>query len=330
MEVSAAEEIKQVKMGKPHVVILGAGASFAAFQNGDKGGKRLPLMNNFIETLGIEGLIKKTGLTFKSNNFEDIYSAIHENPSLSEVRTELEEIVYSYFASMALPDEPTIYDHLILSLRPKDIIATFNWDPFLVQAIERNMGRFKPPMTMYLHGNVKIGACSENHHMGLKGALCKTCGNSIEPSRLLYPVGEKNYRNDKFISKQWSMIASALKSAFMVTIFGYGAPTSDASAIGLFKDAWGSVDKRNMEEFEVIDIRCEDDIRKTWSPFIHSHHYRVESNFYDSWIANHPRRTGEAYINQFLEAKFIENNPLPRNASFPELWKWYDDLYQYE
>jgi hypothetical protein len=330
MFISAADEIKQVQMERPHVVILGAGASLAALPNGDKSGKGLPLMDNFIATLGIESLINKTGLTFKSNNFEDIYSAIHSNPDLSEIRAELEEIVYSYFVSMALPDEPTIYDHLVLSLRPKDVIATFNWDPFLAQAIERNMGRFKPPTSIYLHGNVKMGACSSNHHMGLIGTHCMRCGNKIEPSRLFYPVGEKNYHNNEFISKQWEMIVSALKSAFMVTIFGYGAPTSDASAVGLFKKAWGSVNKRNMEEFEVIDKKNEDDIKKTWSPFIHSHHYRVENNFYDSWIANHPRRTGEAYLNQFLEAKFIENNPLPQNATFKELWGWYDVLYQYE
>ncbi|MEH6359085.1 MAG: hypothetical protein V7745_08865, partial [Pseudomonadales bacterium] len=70
MEVSAEEEIKQVQMKKPHIVILGAGASFAAFKNGDRNGKKLPLMNNFIETLKIESLVNKTGLKFSSTNFE--------------------------------------------------------------------------------------------------------------------------------------------------------------------------------------------------------------------------------------------------------------------
>ena len=330
MEASAAEEIKQVKMEKPHVVILGAGASFAAFKNGDKNGKKLPLMNNFIETLGIEELVNKTDIKFTSTNFEDIYSAIHERADLVDARAELEDIVHDYFSSMRLPDEPTIYDHLVLSLRPKDTIATFNWDPFLAQAIERNMGHFKPPMSLYLHGNVKMGSCKDNHHMGLNGTFCKTCRQPIEPSKLLYPVGEKNYHHDEFISTQWDMLGTELKNAFMVTIFGYGAPSSDASAVDLFKSAWGSVNDRNMEELEIIDIREEEDIRDTWSPFIHSHHYRVEQDFYDSWIANHPRRTGEAYINQFLMAKFIENNPLPKNSDFNALWNWYKGLHSYE
>ena len=39
---------------------------------------------------------------------------------------------YDYFAMLRLPDSPTLYDYLILSTM--DIIATFNWDPFLLQA----------------------------------------------------------------------------------------------------------------------------------------------------------------------------------------------------
>lgn len=330
MMVSAQEEIQQVEMERPHVVILGAGASYAAFGGGDRNGKRLPLMNNLIETLGLNELLDSTGLSFSSSNFEEIYSMIHSNPGLAEIRAELEDRVYRYFSSMELPDHPTIYDHLVLSLRSKDIVATFNWDPFLAQAIERNMHRFNPPLSVYLHGNVKMGECTARHHMGIVGTRCQKCAGEINPSRLLFPIGEKNYKADSFISVQWDTLASGLKSAFMVTLFGYGAPTSDAGAIELFKTAWGSIDQRNMEEFEIIDVRNEDDLVETWSPFIHSHHYRVESDFYDSFIANHPRRTGEAYINQYLKAQFIENNSLPKNADFPELWDWYEQLRRFE
>lgn len=330
MEVSAEEEINQIEMGKPHVVILGAGASYAAFPKGDRNGRKLPLMNNFVETLGIENLILRTGLSFPSTNFEDIYSEIHKVPDLNHIRKELENIVYEYFGGMELPDEPTIYDHLVLSLRDKDFIATFNWDPFLVQAIRRNGKHFKMPRTLFLHGNVEVGFCQYGHMMGNNGGHCHHCGESLTRTKLLYPVEEKNYHMDEFISSQWATMADLLKNTFMVSIFGYGAPTSDASAIALLKEAWGSVDNRVMEEFEVIDIRDEDDLRETWSPFIHSHHYRVENTFYNSWIANHPRRTGEAYFNQFVKAQFIENNPMPQNVGFTELWAWYDRLQKVE
>ena len=116
----------------------------------------------------------------------------------------------------------------------------------------------------------------------------------------------------------------------MVTIFGYGAPVSDAGAVALLKKAWGDTSSRSMEEVEIIDVRDEDDLIKTWSPFIHSHHYRVENSFYDSWIANHPRRTGEAYINQFIEAMFIDNNKIPKDANFQDLWDWYEPLQDVE
>jgi hypothetical protein len=121
MEVSAEEEVNQIEVGKPHVVILGAGASYAAFPNGDRNGRKLPLMNNFVETLGIEDLIKRTGLSFSSTNFEDIYNEVHQRPELNGIRKELEEIVYDYFKGMELPNEPTIYDHLVLSLRNKGL-----------------------------------------------------------------------------------------------------------------------------------------------------------------------------------------------------------------
>lgn len=330
MEVSAEEEIRQLSVGKPHLVILGAGASYAAFPTGDKNGRKLPLMNNFIETLGLESVVARTGLKFSSSNFEDIYSKIHQESGLKDVREELEREVYGYFGAMELPPEPTAYDHLVLSLRNKDFIATFNWDPFLVQAIRRNGHRFKLPRTLFLHGNVEVAYCSAGHMMGNTGAVCQHCGNPLTPTKLLYPIAEKNYHLDEFIARQWATLEDVLKHAFMVTIFGYGAPTSDARAIDLLKKAWGNTNNRSMEEFEIIDIRNEDDLRGTWSPFIHSHHYRVETNFYDSWIANHPRRTGEAYLNQFIEAKFIENNPIPKNFGFKELWDWYDKLQDIE
>ena len=317
-------------MGKPHVVILGAGASYAAFPAGDNNGKRLPLMNNFIETLGLNDLIDRSGLNFTSSNFEEIYSLIHSDPNLIGIREELEAAVYGYFRAMELPDYPTIYDHLVLSLRNKDFIATFNWDPFLVQALRRNGKRFKLPRVLFLHGNVEVAYCADGHIMGNNGSTCSYCGKLLTPTKLLYPVGEKNYHLDEFISRQWATLADVLKHAFMITIFGYGAPTSDASAIDLLKSAWGNINDRSFEESEIIDIRTEDDLRETWAPFIHTHHYRVEKDFYDSWVANHPRRTGEAYWNQFFEAKFIENNPLPANATFPELWDWFQQLQDVE
>ena len=49
-----------------------------------------------------------------------------------------------------------------------------------------------------------------------------------------------------------------------------------------------------------------------------------------SWLATHPRRTGEAYYNQYLDAKFIDNHPIPRDLSFKELKDWFKPLLDVE
>ena len=110
------------------------------------------------------------------------------------------------------------------------------------------------------------------------------------------------------------------------SIFGYGVPASDIEAISLMKDAWGDVAQREMEQTEIVDIRPEGELTENWRPFIHSHHYEVHESFYDSWVANHPRRSCEAAWQQFYEAKFVDKNPIPNKIEFSELYKWVSTL----
>lgn len=330
MENTIEQEINQIEMQKPHVVILGAGASFASFPNGDRHGFKLPLMNNLVDIVGLTDLLSKLRLNLDINNFENIYDQLYQNNDYRLVREELEKKVYNYFSSLQIIDDPTIYDHLLLSLRKKDVVATFNWDPFLIQSFCRNSKRFKLPRLLFLHGNVRVGCCETDKVVGIIGNCCRKCGNVFLPTKLLYPISEKNYHLNGFISSQWEELNWYLQNAFMITIFGYGAPQSDISAINLMKSAWGDINQREMEQTEIIDIKSEDDLYNTWKPFIHTHHYKTHSSFYDSWISNHPRRTGEAYINQYYHAQFIDNNPIPKELPFPELWDWYDRLKQVE
>lgn len=330
MVVTKEQEIEQITIGKPHLVILGAGASLASCPHGDKNGKKLPLMNNFVETLGLETLINQAGKKFETKNFEEIYSQLCLDATTEELRQKIEQVIYDYFSSLEISDTPTIYDYLVLSLREKDFIATFNWDPFLIQAYRRNGRYFKLPKLLFLHGNVEVGYCPNGHIMGNIGKQCSQCDELLVPTKLLYPIGEKNYHLNEFISRQWATLQDVLKHTFMITIFGYGAPASDASAVELMKSAWGNVEDRMLEETEIINTQDEDELRKVWDPFIHTHHYRIENNFFNSWIANHPRRSGEAYWNQFIEAKFIANNPVPNVDSLEELWDWFKKLKDVE
>lgn len=327
LTLSIDDEINDIKMGRPHVVILGAGASVAAFPEGDKNKQKLPLMANFIETLNLGNFLPLNGV---DQNFENIYSELSVNSNYAEVLGQIEKVVRQYFEGLKLPEIPTLYDHLILSLRSKDVIATFNWDPFLYDACWRNYGKADLPHVVYLHGNVRIGYCLSCKTKGYVFSICSQCKKAFTPSQLLFPITNKNYMNDPFISQEWNYLKWALKSAYMVTIFGYGAPDSDIEAIKLFKEAWGSPEQRELEEIEIIDIDSESNLSKKWETFIFSHHYQIHKNFYESFIANHPRRTCEAMWNQLMEVKFIKDHPLPRNCNFKELITWLEPLLMVE
>lgn len=86
----------------PHVVILGAGASRACCMKGDREGRKLPLMNDFIECLGIKDVIRKSGHD-PCGNFEAIYSQIYRTGN-SNVLNELNTIIADYFSRITIPD----------------------------------------------------------------------------------------------------------------------------------------------------------------------------------------------------------------------------------
>src|SRR5690606_20714390 len=135
------------------------GASCAAFPDGDRNGRRLPLLKDFVEVIGLDALMLEAGVRPPFDDFEAIYSTIALDPKLCVVRERINSVVYSYFESLELPEAPTLYDHLILSLRPKDVVATFNWDPFLWNACQRNRKFTEGPTVLFLHGSVVAGRC---------------------------------------------------------------------------------------------------------------------------------------------------------------------------
>lgn len=307
-----------------HVVILGAGASRACCPNGDAAGRHLPVIADFIETLGLRSKLEAAGVYVEGEDFEALYSGLVSGNKHSTLVAELEDEVFNYFTELRLPNEPTIYDHLVLSLRSKDLIASFNWDPFLIQAVRRCIPIAKPPLCLHLHGNVATGYCVRHKpvSIGDRGNNCRRCGERLVDSRLLYPVAQKNYTADPLIALAWESLQSALKDCFLLTVFGYGAPTTDKEAVKLMKAGWGDVNVRQMEETEIIDIRSEDDLCKTWEPFIHTHHYQTHTSFYDSMLGLLPRRSVEMMFRQLVDAEFIEHFPLPRDADWHALREW--------
>jgi len=329
LEVSVEQEVAQVKMKRPHVVVLGAGASRAVCPHGDKNGRVLPLMCDLTEVVGLKALLTRWGIN-PNQNFEEIFSDLYERGEKDKV-VRVQETVESYFEQLELPDEPAIYDHLVLSLRETDLIATFNWDPLLTQAFLRNgQAGLGLPKLAFLHGNVGVGYCEKDRVTGLAGRLCPRCRRRYTRTQLLYPIKLKNYSDNPFIVNEWRQLNWSLRNAFMITVFGYSAPRTDQEAIGAMRSAWGEKSQRVLEQTAFITVQTEEEVMQNWDAFIHTHHYEVQASFYDSWIANHPRRTGEAYINQYLEAKFIDDNPVPREMDFEQLWAWFGQFKEAE
>jgi len=89
---------------RPHVVILGAGASVAAIPNGDKHGRKISVMDGFIDRLGMRDIL--SGANVKSENLEEVYSELSEHPEYSEQKKQLEEAIWEYFSAFRIPDEP--------------------------------------------------------------------------------------------------------------------------------------------------------------------------------------------------------------------------------
>jgi hypothetical protein len=330
-ELVSWDQMKQRSyFGRPHLVILGAGASRAAFPDGDAAGRQLPLMNNLADVLNLSASLKEAGVVVEGRNFEDVYSEIAAKPELDTVRALVEERVDGYFSELRPPQKPTIYDYLVLSLREKDYVATFNWDPFLFRACWRNHNVAPMPRCLYLHGCTLIGYCLEDRTQGLIGTECTECGRPFTPGPLLYPVADKDYVTHPYISAQWNSLRYALANAYVVTIFGYGAPMSDAAAMEIMSDAWGGPDKRNLEEIEFINTAPEDELIETWSRLIHTHHYRVTGDYFSSLLGGFPRRTCEAVWEQLMEANFLDHEPVPHFDSLEDLRTWAAEIRSYE
>jgi hypothetical protein len=193
-------------------------------------------MSDFVQILDLGGALKQAGMD-SGENFEAVYSRLASDPSARALLQELEHRISDYFSALALPTTATHYDRLLLSLRSKDVIATFNWDPFLLDAYWRNHGvvQGKLPGLYFLHGNVRAGSCPDHDEWGNKFAVCRQCGKPHADVPLLYPIAKKDYSTNRYIASAWEEVRSSLSSAFTFTIFGYGAPDSDADAVRLLR-----------------------------------------------------------------------------------------------
>ena len=168
----------------------------------------------------------------------------------------LETKIESYFNSLELPDTPTIYDFLLLSLTEKDLIISFNWDDLLLQARKRVQRITKNlPQMVFLHGNIGMGYCRNDNGYGLITNKCNICNCHYEPSQLLYPIKHKDYKSSSQLQEQWKIAKNYIANAGYLTIFGYGLPTTDVEVKELLLNAFiiSNVKSRFFDRIEIID-----------------------------------------------------------------------------
>lgn len=310
---------------RSHVVLLGAGASRAAFPYGEGTSKHLPLMNDFTETLELTTLLNEAGIN-PAQNFESIYSNIKDE----SLRNTIEKQISNYFSSLSLPATATDYDRLLLSLREKDAVFTFNWDPFLFDACWRNQHIAKLPEIFFLHGNVRIGSCIKHQEFGVKGSLCPICRQKFANIPLLYPIKKKNYSENEYIKSAWNNARLWFENAFTITIFGYGAPTSDTDAVELIHKAWLKTSSRTLEHIEIIDTADNNLLYERWKPFAPTGHIHIKKNLSESRLLLWPRRTCEALFAPMTRGEACEAFPLTSTDDLTELHTAIKEIAHYE
>lgn len=175
-------------------------------------------------------------------------------------------------------------------------MITFNWDPFLFDAYQRNRYALRLPEIVLLHGNVRIGACGQHDSWGARNERCSECCQQFTDVPLLYPLTQKNYSSNPYIRSNWDAARSLFSEAFTTTIFGYSAPVADADAVGLLRQAWMERSARTFQHIEIIDIASESLLHERWSPVTPTLDCRVVTAFEQSMISRWPRRSCEALL----------------------------------
>jgi len=313
----------------PHIFILGAGASRASFPKGDKYGRKLPLMSDFIEIVGLESILSKHKINI-NNNIEDIYDSIYSKNPNDPILQKINDLIYSYFSTLQIPEEVTLYDRLLLSLQSKDVIFSFNWDPLLLQAYIRNISVKELPKLHFLHGNVAVGVCYEHRISGHLGNKCSVCGQYLKPSKLLFPIKDKDYARDQFIESEWKALKYYLANSFILTIFGYSAPKTDVKAIEMMKLAWKRNKRFEFNEIQIIDILPREKVEKNWENFIFKSHYSIHKSIETTLSFIYARRSCEHWGDSIMMLQPWSERRIPNYKDLMKLQNWIKPLIDEE
>src|SRR5256884_1077636 len=114
----------------------------------------------------------------------------------------------------------------------------------------------------------------------------------------------------------------------MLTIFGYAAPATDVEAVDLLLRGWGDNPTFELAQVNIVDIKPEEELRKTWERFLCRTHYGTTANLGTTWLLRHPRRSCEALAMATLQNDPWQENPVPRFKSLAQLHAWIAPLLE--
>lgn len=293
---------KDKRLLDPHVVIVGAGASIAACKI-DKNGKEVPLLRNIHNILGLTDELEKYNFSDEQMaDFEKLFSYIYGKREYKDLQAKLEYEVCDFFSKLVIPDDPTLYDYLILSLTEKDAIISFNWDPFLIQAYRRNISVRNLPELIFPHGNSGVGLCYDCKVKGYANCLCPNCFKELEQMPLLYPIGKKNYDSMPIIQNEWNRARDVLSKAAGITVYGYGAPVTDTEAVELMMTANSISQMKDIAPFTIINLaENEKEQREKWEEFYDVRMMLYCNNFEETMLWNNPRVSLETLFDAILQ-----------------------------
>lgn len=307
------------RLKDPHVVILGAGASIAACKI-DKNGRELPVLRNMHKILDLEGYLEGIDCIAGIDDFELIYSKLAELEEHRDLVRMLENEVAKYFRSLELPDKITVFDYLILSLTEKDIIISFNWDPLLLQAYRRNTIVGNLPKLAFPHGNAGVGLCYDCYNKGYYGDNCPDCNKKFNSMPLLFPVNKKRYFDGSIIESEWNLAEDYISRAAGITIFGYGAPSTDVEAVNLMRKSFDRSHIKEIAPVTIINLQnVRDEQLDRWNEFYSERGISYVNSFNETRLWEWPRVSLESYYDAILQQR-----PRKQDKSFYE----FDSLYE--
>lgn len=109
--VTAAGEIADVRQARPHLVLVGAGASRAAVPDGERSGRRLPLMADFLEIVPVAPIPQKNGIDWRGKSSEELNSLISENAEHNALLTRIEQAVIELLFQASAPRQADTLRH---------------------------------------------------------------------------------------------------------------------------------------------------------------------------------------------------------------------------